>query len=160
PGRTLVLASRMIEALPSADVVQLTGVGAPRLEDGVEVIANIGRLTGGGTHPLYLPAVLMKEPGARLILTHPSIQRTLRKFGHVSKAFLTVGGWPEASLMAGQLSDLGEREEYEKKGVVAEIGTMLLDAQGRTVPGLEDRFVGISQECLRTVGMRVAIGGG
>lgn len=160
PGRTLVLASRMIEALPSADVVQLTGVGAPRLEDGVEVIANIGRLTGGGTHPLYLPAVLMKEPGARLILTHPSIQRTLRKFGHISKAFLTIGGWPEASLMAGQLSDLGEREEYEKKGVVAEIGTMLLDAQGQTVPGLEDRFVGISQECLRTVGMRVAIGGG
>ena len=160
PGRTLVLASRMIEALPSADVVQLTGVGAPRLEDGVEVISNLGRLTGGATHPLYAPGILMKGPEARVFLTHPSIQRTLRKFQHLDKAFLTIGGWPGASLMAGQLSDLGEREEYEDKGAVAEIGTMLLDAEGRTVPGLEDRFVGISEEKLRAVGMRVAIGGG
>lgn len=160
PGRTLVLASRMIESLPSADVVQLTGVGAPRLEDGVEVITNLGRLSGGAPHPLYLPAVLTTEPEARVILRHPSIQRTLRKLDHVTKAFLTIGGWPEASLIAGQLRDLDERSQYEQRGVVAEIGTMLLDADGRRVPGLEDRFVGISEDQLRRVGMRVGIGGG
>lgn len=160
PGRTLVLASRIIEQLPSADVVQLTGVGAPRLEDGVEVISNIGRLSGGATYPLYLPAVLMNDPEARFILKHPSIRRTLSKLDNINKAFLTIGGWPEASLMAGQLSDLGEWEEYEEKGVTAEIGTMLLDAEGRTVPGLKERLVGISEEQLRMVGMRVAIGGG
>ena len=160
PGRTLVLASRMIEQLSSADVVQLTGVGAPRLEDGVEVISNLGRLAGGATHPLYAPGILTKDPEARVILRHPAIQRTLHKLDHIDKAFLTIGGWPEASLMAGQLFDLGEREEYEAKGVVAEIGTMLLDEAGRTVPGLDDRFVGISEEQLRRVGMRVAIGGG
>ncbi|WP_277051107.1 sugar-binding transcriptional regulator [Ruania albidiflava] len=160
PGRTLVLASRLIDALPRADVVQLSGVGAPRLEDGVEVISNVGRLSGGATHPLYLPAVLMKDPEARVILRHPSIQRTLRKLDHVDKAFLTIGGWPEASLMASQLSDLGERQEYEDKGVVAEMGTMLLDAHGNMVSGLEDRFVGISQAQLRRVPMRIAIGGG
>ncbi len=160
PGRTLVLASRLIERLPSADVVQLTGVGAPRLEDGVEVISNIGRLTGGATHPLYAPAVLMKDPEATLLLKHPSIQRTMRRFDHMQKAFLTIGGWPEASWMARQLLDLGEREEYEEKGVVAEIGTMLLDADGNAVSGLEERIVGISEEQLRNVEMRVAIGGG
>lgn len=160
PGRTLVRASRLIEHLPSADVVQLTGVGAPRIEDGVEVISTIGRLSGGGTHPLYAPAVLMKDPEARVILKHPSIQRTLHRFDHVQKTFLTIGGWPEASLIASQLFDLGERAEYEEKGVVAEIGTMLLDAQGRVVSGLEGRFVGISEDQLRKVGMRVAIGGG
>src|SRR5699024_1283954 len=36
PGRTLVAASREFDALPSAVVVQLTGIGMPRLEDSGE----------------------------------------------------------------------------------------------------------------------------
>ncbi|WP_197429734.1 sugar-binding transcriptional regulator [Auraticoccus cholistanensis] len=160
PGRTLVLASRLISQLPSADIVQLTGVGAPRLEDGVEVISNIGRASGGATYPLYAPALLMKDPRAHVLLQHPSIQRTMRRMDHVVKTFLTIGGWPEASLLARQLTELGEREAFENEGVVAEIGTMLLDIDGNTVPGLEGRFVGISEESLRRVPARVGIGGG
>lgn len=160
PGRTLVLASRHITELPSADIVQLTGVGEPRLEDGVEVIANIGRASGGATYPLYAPVLLMNDPRAQLLLQHPSIQRTMRRMDHIGKAYLTIGGWPGESLLARQLGELGEREQFEKKGVVAEIGTSLLDGEGNTVPGLEGRFIGISEETLRTVPTCVGIGGG
>ncbi|WP_079570454.1 sugar-binding transcriptional regulator [Krasilnikoviella flava] len=160
PGRTLVLASRLVPELPSADIVQLTGVGAPRLEDGVEVISNMGRASGGATYPLYLPVLLMKDPKARMFLQHPSIQRTLRRMDHLGKAYLTIGGWPGASLLAQQLTDLGERDAFEKKGVVAEIGTALLDRDGSSVSGLEERLVGISEESLRRVPTRVGIGGG
>lgn len=160
PGRTLVLASRLISELPSADIVQLTGVGAPRLEDGVEVISNIGRASGGATYPLYAPSVLMKDPRAQLLLQHPSIQRTMRRMDHLGKAYLTIGGWPEASLLARQLTELGERETFEDRGVVAEIGTMLLDIDGDTVSGLEGRLVGISEESLRRLPTRIGIGGG
>lgn len=160
PGRTLVEASRLIDTLPTADVVQLTGTATPRLEDGVEVIANLGRAAGGGTHPLFLPMVLPRDPEARAILAHPSIQRTLRRLNSLQKVFLTIGGWPDASLLAGQLQELGERDEYDAKGAVAEIGTMLLDENGKKVPGLGRRLVGIDEAQLRSVRMRAAIGGG
>lgn len=160
PGRTLVLASRHIDRLPSADIVQLTGVGAPKLEDGVEVIVNLGRASGGATYPLYAPVLLMKDPRSHVILQHPSIQRTMRRMDHLGKAYLTIGGWPGASLLARQLTELGEREHFEQKGVVAEIGNALLDRDGNTVPGLGERFVGIPEETLRQVPTRVGIGGG
>ena len=158
PGRTLVLASRAITQLPCADVVQLTGVGWPRLEDGVEVISNAGRAARGATYPLYAPILI--EPEARAILRHPAIQHTLSRFDHVNKAFLTIGGWPEASLLAQHLAETGERESFEKRGVIAEYGTSLLAEDGRTISGLEERFVGISEEQLHRVRLRVAIGGG
>lgn len=158
PGRTLVLASRSITRLPSADVVQLTGIGWPRLEDGVEVISNVGRAAGGATYPLYAPILI--EPEARVILKHPAIQHTMSRFDHVTKAFLTIGGWPHASLLAQHLTETGELEGFAGQGVIAEYGTSLLDADGRTMAGLEDRFVGITEEQLHKVGLRVAIGGG
>lgn len=160
PGRTMVRASRHITHVPSADIVQLTGVGAPRLEDGAEMIANMGRASGGATYPLLAPMLLMNDPRAHLLLQHPTIQRTMRRMDHIAKAYLTIGGWPGDSLLAQQLGELGEREGFEMKGVVAEIGTSLLDLEGNTVPGLEGRFIGISEETLRAVPNCVAIGGG
>ncbi|MGF3056697.1 sugar-binding transcriptional regulator [Microbacterium sp. YY-01] len=158
PGRTLVVASRGITELPWADVVQLTGVGWTRLEDGVEVISNIGRAARGATHPLYAPMLL--EPEESIILGHPAIQHTLRRFDHITRAFLTIGGWPEASLLAHILADKGEREAFERRGVVGELGTCLLDAEGTVVDGLEGRFIGISERQLRAIPARMAIGGG
>ena len=158
PGRTLARASREIDQLPSADVVQLTGIGWPRLEEGAEVVSAIGRAAGGATFPLYVPILI--DPEAAPILHHPAITGTMRRFRHVRKAFLTIGGWPRSSLLAQILGENGERAGFEERGVVAEIGTTLLDIQGRTVSGLEGRFIGISEEELRAVPLRVAIVGG
>lgn len=158
PGRTLVRASREISALPRIDVVQLTGIGWPRLKDGAEVISNIGRAAGGATYPLHVP--LLIEPEARVILRHPVLEHTLGRFEHLTKAFLTIGGWPSASLLAQHLTEAGEIGRFADQGVIAEYATSLLDADGRIVPGLEDRFVGISDEQLSRVPVRAAIGGG
>ena len=159
PGRTLVAASRLVTEIAHSDVVQLTGVGAPKLEDGIEAILNVGRMAQGGTYPLYAP-LFIQDAEARTILQHPAIKRTLQKFNSVTKAFLTVGGWPDASLLALQLAELGEMERFEKAGVVAEIGTMLLDEDGRSIGGYQDYLVGISEDQLRKVPTRVAVGGG
>ena len=158
PGRTLARASREIDQLPSADVVQLTGIGWPRLEEGAEVVSAIGRGAGGAAVPRSVPILI--DPEAAPILHHPAITGTMRRFRHVRKAFLTVGGWPRSSLLAQILGENGERAGFEERGVVAVIGTTLLDIQGRTVSGLEGRFIGISEEELRAVPLRVAIGGG
>jgi DNA-binding transcriptional regulator LsrR (DeoR family) len=159
PGRTLVALSRKVTELPWVDVVQLTGVGAPRLEDGVEAIVNLGRAGNGATYPLYAP-ILMDAAEAALVARHPANQRTLKRFDGLTKAFLTIGGWPDSSLLARQAAEFGVIDELLARGVVAEIGTVLLDGQGRTVDALKERVIGISEAQLRAVPMRVAVGGG
>lgn len=45
--------------------------------------------------------------------------------------FLTIGGWPDASLLAEQVADYGDA--HPAKDVVAELGSALLDAGGHDV---------------------------
>jgi DNA-binding transcriptional regulator LsrR (DeoR family) len=159
PGRTLVAVSRKVPELPWVDVVQLTGVGAPRLEDGVEAIANLGRAGNGATYPLYAP-IFVEAGEAALIMKQPANQRTLKRFERLSKAFLTIGGWPDSSLLARQAAEFGVMDDLLERGVVAEIGTVLLDEEGRTVETLTERVIGITERQLRAVPVRVAVGGG
>lgn len=157
PGRTMVQASRLVESLPMADVVQLTGVGNSRLEDGVEAVLNLGRATGGEMYPLYAP-IFADERSAATMLAHPSLQRTLQRFRRITKAYLTVGGWPDSSLLAQQVADYGDARLVE--GAVAEIGLTLLDGDGRPIDTLDGRMIGISDDELRAIPRRVAVGGG
>lgn len=159
PGRTLVQASRLIERLPSSDVVQLTGVGTAKMEDGVEAILNLARATGGTAYPLYAPIVLPGE-GASLLVQHPALRQAFAKFPHLTKAVVTIGGWPGASLLALQLDEMGAAQAALAAGVVAEIGVTLLDAHGRPVGELSDRLVGIPTAQLRDVPLVIAVGGG
>ena len=62
--------------------------------------------------------------------------------------------------LATQLADSGELAPLLSRGVVAEIGSTLLDADGGPVLSLEHRLIGISTEQLARVPMRVALGGG
>lgn len=66
----------------------------------------------------------------------------------------------DASLLADQLAQLGERDALMARGVVAELGAVLLDRQGRVVHALDDRLVGITADHLRQVPVKVAVGGG
>lgn len=157
PGRTMVRASRLVDSLPTADVVQLTGVGNSRVEDGVEAVLNLGRASSGETFPLYAPFLADRQTTSTM-LTHPSLQRTLQRFRRISQAFLTIGGWPDSSLLATQVSDYGD--EHLVKDVVAELGSTLLDADGRDVNALDGRLIGISGAELQAIPQRVAIGGG
>lgn len=159
PGRTSVALSRHVDALPSLDVVQITGVGDPNLANGVEAILNIGRASGGATYPLYAPIFLDAQEKAAT-MRHPANSRTVRKFAALSTAYLTIGGWPDSSLLARQVAEVGDLPRFRERGVVAEIGTTLLDECGRTISGLEDRIVGIDEEAMRAIPLRVAVGGG
>ncbi|WP_261165838.1 sugar-binding transcriptional regulator [Microbacterium sp. Marseille-Q6965] len=158
PGRTLVAASRLLQRLPWVDVVQLTGVGAGRIEDGVEAITNAGRVARGGIHPLYAPFIT--DGPAAPLLQHPAVQQTVRRFDYVTKAVMTIGGWPGSSLLADHLHQLGERDALIERGVVAEVGAVLLDREGRVVDALGDRLIGISVDRLRRVPTKIVVGGG
>lgn len=94
----------------------------------------LGRAAGGATFPLHVPILI--DPEAAPILRHPALTETMRRFRHVRTAFLTIGGWPHSSLLARILAENGERSGFEKRGVVAEIGTTLLDVRERTLADL------------------------
>lgn len=158
PGRTLVAASRLVNRMPYVDVVQLTGVGTARTEDGAESVTNLGRVAGGGTYPLYAP--IISEVPAHAITSHPAVQQTIRRFDHLTKAVMTIGGWPESSLLAELLQQLGMLDELMDRGIVGEIGGVLLDAEGREVPAPEGRMVGITSEQIRRTPLAVGVGGG
>ncbi|MEU4014679.1 sugar-binding domain-containing protein [Microbacterium sp. NPDC028030] len=159
PGRTSVAMSRCVEQLPWLDVVQLTGVGDPNLANGVEAILNIGRMSGGATFPLYAP-IFVPDGQKEGILRHPANARTVQRFSAVTAAYLTIGGWPDASLLATQVAEVGEMDRFADRDVVAEIGTVLLDSSGRSISGFEDLIVGIGEDATRAIPLRVAVGGG
>lgn len=159
PGRTLVALSRQVTSLPWADVVQLTGVGDPDLKNGLEAILNLGRASGGATYPLYAPLFVGAQERAAL-LRHPTNLRTVRRFSAVTTAYLTLGGWPTASLLSAQIDEVGEMDAFTELGVVAEVGTTLLNAHGQVIAGMEDRLVGIDDVTLRRIPRRVIVGGG
>lgn len=157
PGRTMVQASRLVETLPMADVVQVTGVGNSHLEDGVEAVIRLGQASGGQIYPLYAP-ILGDRQSTATMLSHPSLQRTLQRYRRLTRAYFTIGGWPDSSLLARQVADFGDAHLVQD--AVAEIGLTLLDADGRPLDSLDGRLIGISSEELKTIPHRVAVGGG
>ena len=158
-GRTIVEMSKLLTALPSCDVIQLTGVADAHPERSVEAITSISRLAGGRMFPLHAPFVTTDEAAAVAIRSQPGISKTLKRLERVSKAVVTIGAWPKASLLYESLDGMGEATRLVNAGVVAEIGTTLLDIKGHEVQGLRNRLIGISTTQLSAIKEVTAIGG-
>jgi DNA-binding transcriptional regulator LsrR (DeoR family) len=114
----------------------------------------------GGMLPLHAPFLPTDVAAARVIAAQPSVIQALRRMNHLDVAVLTVGGWPDSSQLATQLEEMGELRDLERWGVVGEIGTTLLDANGREVHALDRRLIGITTEQLAAVPTLLALGGG
>jgi DNA-binding transcriptional regulator LsrR (DeoR family) len=159
PGRTIVALSRQIASLPWADIVQLTGVCDPDVGDGLDAILSRDRASGGASYPLHTSLFVGAHERAAL-LRHPTNARTIRRFAAVTTAYLTLGGWPASSLLATQVDEAGEMDSFVDLGVVADVGTTLLDTHGQVISGMEDRLFGIDDTALRRIPRRVIVGGG
>lgn len=160
PGRTIVQTCDRIAELPSCDVVQLTGVAASDPDAQSQAIMHLSRAAKGRMFPLHAPFVATDRASTRVIASQPAVRQALQRMDNLDKAVLTVGGWPHSSLLATQLADLGELDALLQQGVVAEIGTTLLDANGRELTTLEGRIIGVSTEQLAKVPVCIALGGG
>jgi len=110
--------------------------------------------------PLHAPFFITDVEAAHAICAQPLIRHTLQRMDRLDLAVLSIGGWPDASLLAGMLHDSGDLDDFMKRGAVAEFGTTVLDADGRILDVLAERLIGISTEQLRQVPVKIAIGGG
>ncbi|KJL18928.1 Deoxyribonucleoside regulator [Microbacterium azadirachtae] len=160
PGRTILETLGMLTTLPSCDAIQLTGVASSDPMGSLRALMRMSEVSGGRQHPLHAPFVSTDAAACTAISSQPAVADVLRRMGRLDKAVLTVGGWPESSLLARQLDALGELERMLEAGIVAEFGTTLLDSGGREVRTLEDRFIGVTTEQLARVPLSMALGGG
>ncbi|WP_160298616.1 sugar-binding transcriptional regulator [Microbacterium sp. SA39] len=160
PGRTILQSCERLESTAHCDVVQLTGGAAAEPEEHLSAIMRLSSVAKGRMFALHAPFLATNERSWTAITGEPDVRKALSRMDRVDKAVLTVGGWPDSSLLASQLEELGEIDTLQAQGVVAEFGTTLLDADGQEVRSLDRRLIGISSEQLRRVPLKIALGGG
>ncbi|MFC8039274.1 sugar-binding transcriptional regulator [Paenarthrobacter sp. NPDC057355] len=159
PGRTILETCARIQTAPNCDLVQLTGVASTD-DDNLEVIMELRRVAQGRMYPLHSPVIATDPVAAQVIRGQPGVRQALKRMDLLDKAVFTVGGWPHSSLLASLLDEAGELGALMEQGVTAEIGTTLLDAQGKELHLLDDRMIGITTQQLASVPLKVALGGG
>jgi DNA-binding transcriptional regulator LsrR (DeoR family) len=123
-------------------------------------VSRLSTLSGGALYGLPAPLVATDEDAAATMRRQPVVQRTLKRMGVVSKAVVTIGSWPHGSLFHDSLVASGEAAELIAEGVVGEIGTTLLSAEGKVIHTLDNRTIGVTEAELRLVPEVIAVGGG
>ncbi|MGG7575605.1 sugar-binding transcriptional regulator [Streptomyces sirii] len=143
-----------LTTLARCTVVQLCGVTPlrPVNVSAVEAVRRAATISRGVVYPIYAPLLLPDATAARMLREQPGVVDAVRRFGDVTKAVVTVGGWgPGLSTVYDALSD-ADREDYRRRGVCAEVAGRPLDAEGRDiVPELTERIIAISFDELRKV---------
>ncbi|SDI79139.1 DNA-binding transcriptional regulator LsrR, DeoR family [Arthrobacter subterraneus] len=160
PGRTIIEMCGQIREIPTCDVVQLTGVATTDAGESLRAVMTLSSIARGKMYALHAPMVATNAAAGRVIAAQPAVKQSLHRMGQLDMAVLTIGGWPDSSLLADQVSLLGELEGLMRAGVVAEVGTTLLRADGKELVEFEGRITGISTKQLRQIPQKIVIGGG
>lgn len=159
-GRTVIEMSRALGEIAYCDVVQLTGVADPVQERGTEAVTTMSQRSGGAVYPLSAPFLVTDAAAAAAIVRQPTVKQSLARLDNLTRAVVTIGAWPGDSLLRESLVPSGEAADLVAAGIVAEIGTTLLDAHGRPIDVLAPRMIGISTSQLRAVPQVIAVAGG
>lgn len=160
PGRTIVEMCAHITEISNCDVVQLTGVADFDPAAHLLAIVQLSSVAKGRMFPLQAPFLTTDAAATAAIVGQPGVKEALKRMDQLDKAVLTIGGWPASSQLATRLEESAEIEPLMARGVVAEFGTTLLSAEGKAIPALDDRLIGISTAQLEAVSLRIALGGG
>lgn len=162
-GRAITAVSRAFTRLPPCSVVQLTGVHPPHAitDESVKAVSSAASLAGGTAYPLYAPLVLPNALTAAVLRSQPTIAATLTQCGALTTAVLGIGAWePGLSTVHDALSE-PDRRRYAARGVVAEMGSLLFDADGVLVRSdLADRMIAVDADQLRRTPETIAVAGG
>ncbi|RYZ31839.1 MAG: DNA-binding transcriptional regulator [Propionibacteriaceae bacterium] len=159
-GRTVSHIADYLSSLPACEAVQLSGLAGAVQQTGLELLRRVTLISGGTAHPLYAPMLALDARSAATLREQPMIASTIERYAAVTVAVVSVGAWaPPESQVYDRLSEQ-ERRQLLGAGVVAETCALMFDLNGRPVPMIDDRRVGISLEALRQVPNVIAIAGG
>ncbi|WP_199254215.1 sugar-binding transcriptional regulator [Mycolicibacterium mengxianglii] len=156
-GRTLTKIANHLTALPRVDVVQLTGMAGALTSNGADLVRRITEISGGRSWPMYAPLVVSDSRTAESLTGTQQIQETLARHNKVTCAVVSVGAWSPGASQVYELLTAEETEQLERAGVCAETCALLLDADGKRLPGLDERRMGVDEEILRAVPTVIAL---
>jgi DNA-binding transcriptional regulator LsrR (DeoR family) len=162
-GSSLTALVNAVTSLDAADVVQMVGgVRAAAMDvSGVELVRRLTRKTGGRAYPLHAPLLVRSASMAEELRSDPSLADAISRFDRLTVALVGIGSWaPPKSSLYREFTD-EERADLVARGAVADICTIVVDADGRELdsPAVA-RAVGISAPELRRVPEVVAVAGG
>ncbi len=163
-GRTLHALVEQLPRLPACSVVQLVG-SVPTIElevNSLELVRRLAERATGPVFPLHVPLLVGSAEMADALASDSMASATLGKFDSLTRAVVGIGAWaPGASTIRAALSDADART-VDAAGGVADIASIVLDAEGRQVraAGLPERCIAIREAQLRRVPDVIAIAGG
>ncbi|MDT5339959.1 MAG: hypothetical protein QOD90_5464 [Mycobacterium sp.] len=159
-GRTLTHIAPYLTALPRCDVVQLTGMAGPITANGTDLVRRISEVSGGESWPLYAPLVVTDARTAQSLGDNLQIREAIDRQSSVSCAIVSVGAWAAGASQVFESLTAAETTALGEAGVCAETCALLLDVDGKRVPGLDGRRMGIDEPVLRAIPTRIAIAAG
>lgn len=159
-GRTLDAMAPSLRELARCDVVQMTGV-VGMSANSVELVKQVAAIAGGQAFPIYAPLVVNEESAAESMRSQPMVVAAMSQWDRITRAAIAVGSWdPPQSRMWDALAP-EERTRLRRLGVVAEVGSTLLDDDGLPVEStLPARCISMTTDQLRRVPFVVAVAGG
>lgn len=159
-SRTLLAMRSALTSVAPCAVVQLTGALSRPDVDGssIELVRDVAKITKGPAFYFYAPMIVPEAETARSLRMQPEVAQAIARYAELTKAVITIGAWiPGHSTVVDALT----RDEYErdrKSGVVAEVASIQLDADGHPVrTALSERIIGIGPDQLRAVPEIIAI---
>ncbi|MFV0432722.1 MAG: sugar-binding transcriptional regulator [Leucobacter sp.] len=160
-GRTLLDMAASIGSLARADIVQFGGVASGIQDSGVELVRRVARISHGTPYPILAPLMVQRPESAELLRQEPIIRETIAQFSRVTIAVVGIGSWNPPDSQVYQLAQrLGLLAPLQRLGVCAELGAIMLDADGNEVDLYSDRSIAIDSAALRKVPEVIAVAGG
>jgi DNA-binding transcriptional regulator LsrR (DeoR family) len=159
-SRTLLAMRSSLSTIAPCAVVQLTGaLPRPDVDDSsIELVRDVAKIASGPAFYFYAPMIVPEAETARSLRMQPDVARALGRFPELTMVVVAIGAWmPGQSTVADAVS-ADEYEQDRQSGVVAEVCSIQLDAEGQPVrTGLSERIIGIGPDQLRAVPEIIAI---
>jgi len=150
-GRAISVVAASVHAPLRCRFVQLSGaLPRPDVEESaVDLVRRVASGTSSTAVTFYAPLAVADAATADSLRAQSGIAEALAEHEHLTKAVVSIGAWTSGESTALDSLEASDAAELEAAGAVAEITGVLLGADGRQVPGLADRVIGITADQLR-----------
>ncbi|MBD8044532.1 DNA-binding transcriptional regulator [Arthrobacter sp. Sa2BUA2] len=161
-GRTLGRLADSLDSLPGCEVVQLAGVAGPVQATGVEVIRRVAEAARSRGWTLYAPIVASDPEAAAAIRRQHDVQQTMGQYSKVTLALVAIGSWAPADsqFFDNPAITAEDHAALLDSGVQADIGSILIDREGKVVNDIQARCVAIDDGELRRIPEVIGVAGG
>jgi DNA-binding transcriptional regulator LsrR (DeoR family) len=161
-GRTLGMMANLLQPMRVAGVVQLSGVAGTDQNTAVQVVLRFAQKMHAKPYPLFAPLIASDPAAAAAIRRQLEAQRTLEHYPKITRAFVAIGSWNpvDSELRANPLLKKTTDLIIRKHQVLADIGGVLITAEGTVVQEANSITIGATAATLKTIPEVIAVAGG